>query len=180
MKHNPNTPSEFDNIEGKLWKYIDGYSTPEEMAKIELLLKQRNEWKQKYNELLQLHKLIQSSELEQPSMRFTKNIMEQIAMIQIAPATKNYIDKKVIWSIASFFIITIIGFIIYAISQVDWSAGNNNTVAGVDLSEVDYTSVFNNTFVNIFMMINVVLGLMFLETYLSGKNNETRTKKLIS
>jgi hypothetical protein len=34
---------------------------------------------------------------------------------------------------------------------------------------VDYSGFFNNSFVNIFMMLNVVLGLMLLDRYLNMK-----------
>lgn len=176
MRNTQNKFSANEDIEGKLWEYLDGLATAAEKARIDLLLEQNNEWRKNYSELLEMQQLLKSSELEQPSLRFTKNVMEQIAMLHIAPGTKNYIDNNVTWSIASFFIITIAGFLIYATNQIDWSSGYTNTIAGVDLSQVDYTSVFNNTFVNVFMMINIVLGLMFLERYLSGRNKQLRTR----
>jgi hypothetical protein len=176
MKNIQDDFSAAKDIERRLWDYLDGFSTPVEKGKIELLLEQNKEWKQKYNEFSQLQKLIQSSELEEPSMRFTKNVMEKISIFHIAPATKTYINKKVIWSIASFFIITISVFIIYAISQIDWTTDISKTVAGIDFSAINYSSVFNNTYINLFMMINVVLGLMLLESYLSGKNKQLHTR----
>ena len=80
--------------EERLWNYIDGTSSPEEKLLIEKLLKEDNTWKDKYKELLQLNQLLQTPDLEQPSLRFTKNVMEEIAKLHIAPATKTYINKK--------------------------------------------------------------------------------------
>ncbi len=94
--------------------------------------------------------------------------MEEIARYQIAPATKNYINKKIIWGIAAFFIVLIIGFLIYGFGQVDWTT-NENTKIPIDLSKIDFSKFFNNTYINIFMMINVVLGLMLLDRYLASK-----------
>ena len=107
-------------------------------------------------------------ELEQPSMRFTRNVMEEISRLQITPATKEYINKKVIWGIAAFFVTIILAFVIYAISQVNWSVGSENDMLS-KITSADYTGVFNNTLVNGFMMINVILGLMLFDRYLNNK-----------
>jgi hypothetical protein len=39
---------------------------------------------------------------------------------------------------------------------------------------VDYSRMFNNSFVNLFMMANVVLGLMLLDRYLHMKRKKLR------
>jgi hypothetical protein len=36
------------------------------------------EWKNKYHELIEIHQVLNAAELEQPSMRFTKNVMEKL------------------------------------------------------------------------------------------------------
>jgi hypothetical protein len=164
------------NIEERLWEYIDGQSTAEERSVIEQLLATDRAWKEKYGELLDLDQLAQSSTLEEPSMRFTKNVMEQIAKYHIAPATKSYISKKIIWSIGIFFLVLIVGFLVYGFGQVDWRS-NGDTRMPVDLSRIDFSKFFSNTYINIFMMINVVLGLMLLDRYLSSKKKALRDVK---
>lgn len=161
------------DIEIRLWEYIDGLSSPEEQSAIEKLIAENTEWRAKYHELLEVHQLMDATELEQPSMRFTKNVMEEIAKYQIAPATKEYINKKIIWGIAAFFLTVITAFVIYGVAQIDWSAGSSSdSIVGVDLTKVDYSRVFNNTFVNMFMMLNVVLGLMLFDRYLTHKRRQ--------
>jgi hypothetical protein len=161
------------NIEERLWSYIDGTSEVEEKSAIEQLLKENLEWQRKYKELLDINQLLHSAELEEPSMRFTRNVMEEIAKYKIAPATKTYINKKIIYGIGAFFLTMIVGFLIYGFGQIDWSAsGNLNT--GISLDKIDFSRFFNNTYVNVFMMINVVLGLMLLDRYLSKKRDEAR------
>ncbi len=49
----------------------------------------------------------------------------------------------------------------------------------IDLSKVDYGKFFNNTFVNVFMMMNVVLGLMLLDRYLAAKKKKVSERSLI-
>jgi hypothetical protein len=162
------------NIEQQLWAYIDGISSNEERTSIEKMLQGNLVWKSKYHELMEVHQLMNSTELEQPSMRFTKNVMEKIAQYHIAPAAKNYINKKIIWGIAGFFFTLIIIFLIYGFAQVDWASSTDSKYA-LDfsrLSQVDYSKVFNNNFVNAFMMVNVLLGLVLLDRVLANKRKK--------
>lgn len=168
------------SMEERLWEYIDGNSSPEEKSFVEQLIETNLEWKNKYKELLEVHLLMTNNlELDEPSMRFTQNVMEDIAKYHIAPATKTYINKNIIRGIGGFFIITIVGFIIYGLGQIDWAdpaAGNN--LPFERLSEVDWSKFFNNTYTNIFMMVNVVLGLMLLDMYLGKKKKQLQEKNL--
>jgi hypothetical protein len=169
-------PSGDDGIEARLWDYIDGIDSATEKAAIEKLITENATWRVKYQELLELHQLVQSSELEEPSMRFTKNVIEEIGKFHIAPAAKAYINKKVIWGIGSFFITMIIGFLIYAIAQVNWSEGSTGNAIGIDITKIDFSKMFNNSLMNVFMMLNVILGLIFFDRYLANKKNKLAEK----
>jgi hypothetical protein len=160
------------NMEERLWEYIDGLGSHEEKSTIEKLVDTNQQWKEKYHELLELHQLVQASALEEPSLRFTKNVMEEIAKYQIAPATKTYINNRVIWGIGTFLVIMVVGFLIYGFGQMDLTGGGSSNLNLVDFSKIDYSKFFNNTYVNIFMMINVVLGLVLLDRYLDSKKKK--------
>ena len=160
-----------ENLEQQLWSYIDGLSSVEDRTAIEKLIATNGEWKSKYHELMEVHQLVRSTDLEQPSMRFTKNVMEEIAKFHIAPATKNYINNKIIWGIAAFFITLIVGFLIYGFAQVDWNFKDDSKPL-LDLSTFDMSKIFNNTFVNAFMMVNVLLGLVLLDRVLANKRKK--------
>jgi hypothetical protein len=162
------------DIEERLWNYLDGAGSAEERLFIEELIAANAEWKTKYQELLELQDLLAHRlELDEPSMRFTQNIMEAIGKHQIAPAARSYINKRIIWGIAGFFICCIIGFLIAGFAQVNWSSGNSATSIinfnKINLDKVDTSRIFNNTYTTIFMMINVVLGLVVLDMYLGRK-----------
>lgn len=164
-----------DEMEIKLWEYIDGFSNDAEQSAIEKLIAENAEWKAKYHELLEVHQSLNMVELEAPSMRFTKNVMEEIAKYQIAPATKTYINSKIIWSIGIFFITMIVGFLVYGFAQIDWTvAGETQNPLGIDLTKVDYSRMFNNTLMNGIMMLNVILGLFLFDRYLSNKNKKLK------
>ena len=161
------------NIEERLWNFIDGTVSASEKTVIENLLQNNVEWKAKYHELLQVNDLLQASELEAPSLRFSKNVMEEISKLHIAPATKSYINKKIIWGIGFFFIAMFVGFLIYGFGQMSFSSGEETTLSK-NLNKVDFSKFFSNTWVNVFMMINVILGLFLLDNYFTNKRKEFR------
>ena len=160
------------NMEERLWEYIDGLGSHEEKSIVEKLVDTNQQWKEKYHELLELHRLVQSSALEEPSLRFTKNVMEEIAKYQIAPDTKTYINNRVVWGIGTFLVVMVVGFLIYGFGQMDLTGGGSSNLNVVDFSKIDYSKFFNNTYVNIFMMINVLLGLVLLDRYLDSKRKK--------
>jgi hypothetical protein len=165
------TPRDPEETETRLWEYIDGHGEPAERSAIEKLIEENAAWRAKYHELLEVHQLIGETELEQPSLRFTKNVMEEIARVHIAPAAKTYINNKIIYGIGLFFLTMIIGLLVYGFAQIDWSTGKT-TDYGIDFTKVDYSRIFNNTFVNLFMMANIVLGLFLLDRYLSSRKKK--------
>ncbi|HMR92389.1 MAG TPA: hypothetical protein PKC69_08740 [Chitinophagaceae bacterium] len=163
-------------MEERLWDYIDGISSPEEKTVIEQLIVSQAQWKEKYSELLEVHQLVNAAGLEEPSMRFTKNVMDEIARVHIAPATKSYINKNIIRGLAFFFITMLVCFFIYALGQINWTAGGDSKIP-VDISSIDYSRIFNNNFVNALMLINVVLGLFLLDRYLAAKRQKYMENK---
>jgi hypothetical protein len=169
------------NMDERLWDYIDGACSAEEKLFIEQLIAGNLEWKAKYEELLEVHALLGNHlELDEPSMRFTQNVMEEISKHHIAPAAKSYINKRIVWGIAAFFILSIAGFFIYALGQINWTEGTAGVslinFSKVDFSRLDFSKLVNNTYGTIFMMINVVLGLILLDMYLGSKKRQQGTK----
>lgn len=160
-------------MEERLWDYIDGTADKQERTFIEELIQSNQQWKSKHTELLEIHQLMHAHiDLEEPSMRFRQNVMEAIAREHIAPATKSYINKKIIWGLGGFFITMLVGLIVYSFAQINWSnTGNESTL--INLNRFDWSRVLNNTYTNIFIMVNVVLGLMLLDMYLNNKKNKS-------
>lgn len=165
------------NMEDSLWNYIDGSGNAADRAFIEQLIATQQAWRNKYHELLDVHQLLQGSlELEEPSMRFSQNVMEEIARHQIAPATKTYINKKIIYGIGIFFLAMIAGMIIYGLGQVNWSDSSggvtNDLLTKYNPGKIGIGKFFNNTYTTIFMMVNVVMGLMLLDMWLGKKRKQ--------
>ncbi|TAH01629.1 MAG: zf-HC2 domain-containing protein [Sphingobacteriales bacterium] len=156
-------------IEQYIWDYIDGHCTPEEKAMVEDLLRHDQQWRTIYEELRFVNAEIQSADLvDQPSMRFTKDIMDQVNNLKVAPPAQSYINKKIIYGIAIFFGLVLIGTLVYAISQIDFSSGSSNSGLNIDMSKwtFDPKPYLNSTVFNIFMFFNVIAGLALLDRYL--------------
>jgi hypothetical protein len=165
------------NIEETLWNYIDGSMNEKDLAFVEELLQSSQEWRSKYAELMEVHQLMQDNiELEQPSLRFTQNVMEEISRLYITPATRNYINRNVIWGIGLFFLTTIIGLVIYGIGTIDWSQPDSGPMSNISLPSMNWGQFMTSTYVNVFIMVNIVLALMLLDMYLTKKKNEALSR----
>jgi hypothetical protein len=166
-----------EHMDDRLWDFIDGLSSPAEKSAVEALIAANAEWKRKYKELLDIHQLATGSGLDEPSMRFTRNVMEEIARHHVAPATKTYINKNVIRGIGGFFLSMIVGLIIFFIIQVKFlspkTSGSSNSVKlpdiDVTLPTIDYGKIFGSLPGTAFMFITVVMGLVLLDLYLQRR-----------
>ena len=165
------------NMEERLWDFIDGLSSPAEKSAVEELIAANAEWMRKYKELLDVHQLMTSSQLDEPSLRFTRNVMEEIARYQVAPATKTYINKNVIRGIGGFFLSMILGLIAFFIIQVKMSKSTASApdmkLPSIDIATptVDLGKALGSLPVMLFMFITVVMGLVLLDLYLQRRRN---------
>jgi hypothetical protein len=164
------------HIEEQLWNYIDGNCNETERAEITARIHSDSVWKTQYNELLQVHEMIHASTLEEPSLRFTLNVMEEIAQSHITPAARTYINKKVIYGIGGFFLTLIAGLLVYTFAQINWTESSGVTLP-FETGQANWMKLFNSTYVKIFMMINIVLALMMLDKYLHRRKNGVAGKK---
>jgi hypothetical protein len=170
-------------MEERLWDFIDGLGSSEERSTIQTLIAENIEWQQKYRELLNIHQLMNEVELEAPSLRFTKNVMEEIARHQVSPAAKTYINKNIIRSIGAFFLTLIAGFLVYCLGQFKWSASSTSSNIiphlGIDneMKKFDWSRVFNSGYTNAFILVLVILSLVMLDMWLQRKKQERQTKE---
>ncbi len=154
-----------EEIEMLLWDFIDGRCDATEQMRIQSLIASDSVWKLKYDELQSLHQNIQPG-LEQPSMRFTKNVMEAIAHTQIAPATKKYINPYIVRGIAAFFIISIASVLLYALSITDVSTASTPSIIPFNTSKFHFAALFNSNTTYAIILVNIVLGLVLIDSML--------------
>lgn len=167
-----------EEIEMLLWEYVDGTCNEADRQRISILIAGDAAWKRKYEELSALHAGIADHlQLEQPSMRFTKNVMEAVAATHIAPATKQYINKSIIRGIAAFFIIGITALLGYAFATADWSVSSTSTIVmpKMNLSQFHIDKYLNSSTFSAIIAINVLLALVLLDSYLRRKRDLSPT-----
>lgn len=161
-------------MEERLWDFIDGLSSSAEKSEVEALIAAHTAWQEQYRELLDIHQAMNSQELEEPSMRFTKNVMEEITRFQVAPATKTYINKNIIRSIGAFFLLMIGSMLIYCLAGIKWwtSSPPSSTPPysiNLDIEKFNIGKAFNSSYLNILTLVTVVIGLVFLDVWLQRK-----------
>jgi hypothetical protein len=166
-------------MEKRIWEFIDGHCSEEEKGVIRQQLADNPVWRSKFDELMTVHNLLRQEALEMPSMRFTKNVMEEITRFQVAPATKNYINKNVIRGISAFFLIMIGGLFIYFLGEIHWSGNSTGTLLpayNLGASKLNWGKMLNNSYVTIFMGISAILGLILIDKYLQTRKNRTHSE----
>ena len=120
------------NIEERVWDFVNGILPAKERDQVQELINTDSQWSKIHEEIISFESLVKTTELEEPSMRFSKNVMDEIAKLKIAPATKTYINPRIIYSIAAFFVLMIGTVIWYFVSQSEFSAGSGSTLPQVN------------------------------------------------
>jgi hypothetical protein len=161
-----------NNIEEKLWNYIDGTCTADEQSTISKLIASDEAVRLKYNELLALNKEFATMELDEPSMAFTYNVIEAIRTEQALVPLKAAINKRIIMGIALFLVITLTGFLVFAFTKMDFASLGSVNIgvkmpANFKMPEV--STQFSKPLVEGFMFFDVVLGLFLFDAYLRRK-----------
>ena len=114
-------------MEDRLWDWLDGRCSAEEAGEIRRLVDTDAAWKSRHEELSALHQSLKTDlELMQPSMRFTRNVMDQIAAMGMQATARSYLNNKVIYTVGGLLVALLTGIIVYAIALVDWAAGGSS------------------------------------------------------
>jgi hypothetical protein len=156
-----------EEMEIRLWDYIDGNGTGAEKLAVQELIASNQVWREQYDQLMLLHEKLLHAETEQPSMRFTKNIMESIAASAIARPAKNYVNKWVVRSIAAFFIVTLLAVVVTSIGALgkDFDFSHGSSAISDFMKNISVTQIFSNGGFLFAITASAVAGLAFLDTY---------------
>jgi hypothetical protein len=164
-----------NTIEEQLWNYIDGNCNASEQAEIKTKIATDLQFQSIYHDLLAVHQELNILDLEEPSLSFTRNIMERVDLELRPVALKTKIDNRIIYGIGSFFLISILGILGYAISisNLDF----NFTLPKLALP-IETSKLFNPNFIQLFVLFDVALGLIYLDSYLRrGRNTEKKAER---
>lgn len=166
-----------EEIALRLWDFVEGHCSPVEKAAVQQQLEADPVWQQIFLEVKEMQQLLMQ-EPELPSLRFTKNVMEEITRQRIAPAAQSYINRRIIWGIGIFLGIIILAALVYGFGQMNWRDNSApvtelKPLAKLDkLNNIDFSQVFNDNLVNGFLLLNIILGLFFLDRFLANKRRK--------
>lgn len=160
-------------IEEQLWDYIDGISTAEENAVIDANLATDLKWKEIYEELLAVNEQLTALDFEEPSMSFTRNVMDKVNLELRPVALKTKVDNRIIYTIAGFFLASILAIFGYAIYLSD-------TSFTIDTSKFNFSfdtqKLFSPLALQAFIFVDVVLLLLYLDSFLRKGKLQSQKK----
>lgn len=155
-----------NEIEEKLWNYIDGTCTQAEQDAIARLIANDELYAKKYQELLALNQEFAVMELDEPPMAFTFNVMEAIRTENALQPLKAAIDKRIIKGIAIFFTVTIVALLVMAFSSIDISGIKLDVTLPTNIKLPNAGGILSSAFMKWFLIFDVVLALFLTDAYL--------------
>ena len=150
-------------IEQRIWDYLDGNCDAQESKDVARLVETDAEYRQMYMELKNLHQDLASLDLDHPSMSFERNVMEQISPLPVPGSIRSLVDKRIIYGIASFFIISILALLTLVVFQVNWSEPGSQSLPDIQMPTLVYSEYLSSTYLRIFLFVDVILGLYILD-----------------
>ncbi len=160
-------------MDDQIWEWLDGQSSPAQSQQLQQLISTDAAWAARHAELLALHQSLQTDlEVLQPSMRFSKNVMEQIAALGLQHTARSYLNNRIIYGLGGLFVAAISAIILYAIAMVDWAAGSESSLqlpgaqAG---SQIDWGGLVSGPVGTGAVVVFSVLALALADQYLRGR-----------
>lgn len=162
-----------NTIEEQLWNYIDGNCSVAENAEIEAKIARDLQYSSMYKELLAVQSQLNLLDFEEPSMSFTRNVMDKINLELKPVALKTKVDQRIIYTIGGFFLIAICAILGYVISMANFTVSFKLPQINFSLYE---SKMINPTSIKVFVMLDVVLALLYLDSFLRKRNNHSQKK----
>jgi hypothetical protein len=157
------------NVEDQIWDYIDGVCSDTQKQEIETKIANDISFRKVYKELKALHTLMDATDLDEPSMSFTRNVMEQVNL-EIAPISlKTKVDNRIIYSIAAFFILSMLSILIYALANTSFSTSDFKMPSINVNVDLDIDASTKKIGLQIFFFVDIILGLVYLDKFLRKK-----------
>ena len=113
----------------------------------------------------QLTELLKSLEMEEPSMSFTRNVMEQVSLEVHPVSLKTKVNNKIIYGLAAIFVFAILGMFVYAAA---------NATAGYSFPDLTFNfkidKVISSTFLKVFLGVDLIIGLLYFDRLIRRKH----------
>lgn len=161
-----------ESIEAKLWMYIDGVLSPQETEAIKIQIQNDPKTAYLFQELKSIADNLREMETDEPSMSFTRNVMEKV-QTEIAPVVlKTNIDKRVIYSISGLFIASILALLGYVFMHASVDLQSDNSWFRMP----EIKAFKSGPFLTAFLMADIILALVYLDSVLRNTLLANRRK----
>jgi anti-sigma factor RsiW len=163
-----------NEIEEKLWNYIDGSCSAAERQAIAALIEKDTAWSNIYADLLEMNKEISVATLDEPPMAFSYKVMEGIRAHEATKPLKTKLNIFVIKSIAIFSILSTLILLACLFTDAErFTAGGEIANDGIDLSIFSSGDV-----VKAFLFLDIMLALFLGDQMLRTGRNNTAPKSV--
>jgi len=158
-----------NNIEEKLWDYVDGNCTADEQNAISTRIANDEAFRLKYEEILALNMEFSAMELEEPAMAFTYNVMEAIRTEEASKPLKSVINKRIILIITLFFLVTIVSLLVYTLWGINWFSAANSLGNYPAIKLPGPGNYITKPIKEGFLFLDLVLVLFLIDNYLNKR-----------
>lgn len=155
-------------IDEQIWEYIDGELSGKEREAVAKKIADDKSYASVYVEMLELHRLMAAVELDEPSMSFTRNIMDQVNLEMPPLALKTKVDKRIIYGLTAIFLAAIGSVSWLAISYANFPALPLPTLPSFDFN-LNMAQFVSPMSLQIFFFIDVLLALLYLDRLYRSK-----------
>ena len=162
-----------NNMEEKLWDYIDGTCSQDERVAISALIEKDAVWRTAFNDMLTINDDISALTLDEPSMAFSYNVMEGIRAHEASKPLKTAVSKYIIGGIAGFFILSIL--LIMVVIFYNTGQNTDSSIAG---NLPDLSVLTGAGLINVFFYLDVMLLLFLADAFFRRKRNNTMAKSV--
>lgn len=153
-------------IEQRIWDYLDGTDTAEQRELTGQLIKSDPLYRQVYDECKSFNSLVSAIDQEEPSMGFSRNVMERINLEPVHASFKSLIDRRIIFGIAGFFLFTITVLLVVLFYQIDWTQTTGFKTPEFTMPAIDTAKYLNSTYFIIFFFVDIIIGLYLFDGFL--------------
>ncbi len=154
-------------IEQRIWDYIDGNLSEAENKEITILIETNPEYQLVYSQLIDINSSLNDMELDEPSMGFTRSVVEKISLSPVPGSVKSMVDKRIIGGLASFFVLTIFGLLAYAIFNFSGQTPGYKTE--IEVQWANFNGFQSPDNILGFIFLDAILGLYLLDGWLRRK-----------
>jgi hypothetical protein len=165
-------------IEQRIWDYLDGIGNSQERELTERLIKSDPGYQQVYEECKSFNSLVSASDQDEPSMGFTRNVMEKINLEPVHASVKTLIDKRIIFGIAAFFLFSITALLGLLFYQIEWSQAVGFKIPEFNIPAIDTSKYLNSSYINIFFFVDIIIGLYLFDGFLRKRLNSKSVDKI--